>query len=96
MEEKIKQELRLKKISEMKFPVILMSEYDFINFQKLAVNKTFVSDYDGIPIRINRIVEVNTIIIFDNCFDSWYDKPLIDNDWHVSSEISFEKNNYII
>ena len=82
MEEKIKQEVRLSKIREMKKPTILMNETDFENFKNEVESKVVnlkLGDnpkYAGIPIKTCRIVEKGTVIVYDDWLNSWIQTKL--------------------
>ncbi len=72
MDEQIKQQLRQKKIREMKNPAILMNDIDFENFKKEVESKVVnfkVGEnptYEGIPIKVNEFIEKGNIIVYDD------------------------------
>ena len=76
MDDKLRQELRAKEISEMKNPTILMNENDFEVFKKEIESKTttVVGDnptYEGVPIKTNNIIQSGDIFIYDDVFPNW-------------------------
>jgi len=72
IEEKIKNQLKIKKIQEMKNPTILMNENDFDIFKKEIESKVYNINigndpkYEGIPIKINNIAESGNVILYDD------------------------------
>lgn len=68
MDEKLRQELRVKKIREMKSPIILMNETDFEIFKKKVESKTtIVADtYEGVLIKTNNIIQRGNVVIYDD------------------------------
>ena len=82
MDEQIRSELRQKKISEMKQPIILMNESDFQKFKSYIESNTniIIGDslkYDGVPIRINNTVQEGEIVVYDCIFDKFAAKKII-------------------
>lgn len=72
MEDKIRHQLRMQKIIEMKSPTILMSETDFENLKKDIESKVVGfkvganPTYEGIPIKVNEFIENGNIIVYDD------------------------------
>ena len=76
MDEKLRQELRAKKIREMKNPTILMNENDFKFFKKEIESKTTVvvgdnPTYEGVPIKTNNIIQSGNIVVYDDVSHNW-------------------------
>jgi len=76
MDEKLRQELRLKKIREMKNPTILMNETDFEVFKKEIESKTTIvvgenPTYECVPIKTNNIIQRGNIIVSDDFSHNW-------------------------
>ena len=76
MDDKLRQELRAKKIREMKNPIILMHETDFEVFKKEIESKTTVvvgdnPTYEGVPIKTNNIIQSGNIVIYDDVSHNW-------------------------
>ena len=76
MDDKLRQELRVKKIREMKNPTILINENDFEVFKKEIESKTTVAvgdnpTYEGVPIKINNIIQSGNIVIYDDFSHNW-------------------------
>ena len=75
MDDKLRQELRVKRIREMKSPIILMNENDFEVFKKEIESKTTVvvgdnPTYECVPIKINNIIQSGNIVIYDDTFNN--------------------------
>jgi len=60
---------KMKKIRDMKNPTIVMNNVDFLKFENQI---DFKSSYIGIPIIINKHIETNNIIIFDDIMKNNY------------------------
>lgn len=76
MDEKLRQELRTKKIREMKNPTILMNENDFEVFKNKIESKTTIvvgnkPTYQGVPIKTNQIIEKGNIVVYDDVSHNW-------------------------
>lgn len=76
MDEKLRQELRAKKIREMKKPTILMNENDFEVFKKQIESKTTVAvgnnpTYEGVPIKTNNIIQRGNVVVYDDVYHNW-------------------------
>lgn len=76
MDDKLRQELRAKEISEMKNPTILMNENDFEVFKKEIESKTttVVGDnpiFEGVPIKTNDIIQSGDIYVYDDVTPDW-------------------------
>jgi hypothetical protein len=76
MDEKLRQELRTKKIREMKNPTILMNENDFEVFKNEIESKTTVvvgnnPTYQGVPIKTSQIIEKGNIVVYDDVSHNW-------------------------
>jgi hypothetical protein len=76
MDNKLRQELRAKKIREMKNPTILMNENDFEVFKRGIESKTtiVVGDnltYEGVPIKTNNIIQSGNIVVYDDVSFNW-------------------------
>jgi len=75
MDDKIRHELSIKKVREMRNPKILMNSEDFTAFKielESKVTNFKVGDkptYEGIPIVVRDYVDKGTIIVFDDI--SW-------------------------
>jgi len=71
MNDKIRQELREKKIREMKNPTILMNENDFEDFKKEVESKTTLKvgntpTYEGIPIKTSDMIQKGNVFVYDD------------------------------
>lgn len=72
MDEKIIQQLRAKKISEMKNPTILMNKSDFDSFKERLESTVLnfkVGDkptYQNIPIKVSTKIESGNIVVYDS------------------------------
>ena len=72
MDDKIREQLRIKKVREMKNPIILMNSDDFYAFKtelestikgyKVGENPT----YEGVPIKVTDIVKRGNIVVYDD------------------------------
>ena len=77
MDEKLRHQLKIKKVREMKNPTILMNKTDFQTFKKeveAKVNNLKVGanpTYEGIPIKTNDFIEQGNIIIYDDVMTHW-------------------------
>jgi len=76
MDEKIRHELKIKKIREMKNPTILMNETDFEGFKKDIETKTTIvvgnnPTYQGVPIKTSQIIEKGNIVVYDDVYHNW-------------------------
>lgn len=76
MDDKLRQELRAKEISEMKNPTILMNENDFEIFKKEIESKTTIvvgdnPTYEGVPIKTNNIIQSGNIVVYDDVSHNW-------------------------
>lgn len=77
MDEKLRHQLKIKKVREMKNPTILMNETDFKTFKKeveAKVNNFKAGDkptYEGIPIKTKYFIEQGNIIIYDDIMTNW-------------------------
>lgn len=72
MDEKLRHQLRTKKVRDMKNPIILMNETDFENLKREVEAKVYnfkVGDaptYEGVPIKAKSFIERGNIIIYDD------------------------------
>ena len=76
MDDKLRQELRTKEISEMKNPTILMNENDFEVFKKEIESKTTVvvgdnPTYEDVPIKTSNIIQSGDIVVYDDVSPNW-------------------------
>ncbi len=77
MDEKLRHQLKTKKVREMKSPTILMNKTDFQTFKKeveAKVNNLKVGanpTYEGIPIKTKDFIEQGNIIIYDDVMTNW-------------------------
>lgn len=76
MDEKLRQELRTKKIREMKTPTILMNENDFEVFKNKIESKTTIvvgnnPTYQGVPIKTSQIIEKGNVVVCDDVSHNW-------------------------
>jgi hypothetical protein len=80
MVEKIKHQIRLQKIMEMKSPTILMNKTDFEDFKKEVESKVvnlkvgLNPTYEGIPIKTSDLIEVGNLVVYDDV-KSHYGNP---------------------
>lgn len=73
MIDKITEQLRIKKVGEMKKPTIIMNPDDF-NTLKTELESTItgfelsdILSYSGVPIKTNNIVETGNVVVYDDC-----------------------------
>jgi len=72
MEDKIRLQLKIKKVHEMKFPTILMSSNDFDSLKvevKDRINDFEISDrpkYEGIPINVSDYLCDGMLVVYDD------------------------------
>ena len=72
MDDKIKHQLRIQKIREMKNPTILMNTTDFENFKKEVESKVTNlkvgsnPTYEGFPIKTSDIIEKGNLVVYDD------------------------------
>lgn len=72
MDKKIRNELNIKKVSEMKNPTILMNDKDLKNFITEVETKVnnfttgSIPTYNGMPIIARDFIELGNLIIYDN------------------------------
>lgn len=72
MDDKIKHQLRIQKIREMKNPTILMNTTDFENFKKEVESKVtnfkvgLNPTYEGVPIKTSDIIEKGNLVVYDD------------------------------
>lgn len=77
MDEKLRHELKIKKIREMKRPTILMNDNDFEDLKNEIESKTtivFDADnptYEGVPIKTNNIIQSGNIVVYDDVSHNW-------------------------
>ena len=76
MDEKLRKELRAKKIREMQNHIILMNENDFENFKKEIVSKSTIKvsnnpTYEGVPIKTSQLIERGNVIVYDDVPHNW-------------------------
>ncbi len=77
MDEKLRHQLKIKKVREMKNPTILMNKTDFETFKKeveAKVNNFKVGEnptYEGVPIKTKDFIEQGNIIIYDDVMTNW-------------------------
>jgi|GEM_PF-2263818 len=75
MDNRIKQQLKIKKVRKMKKPIILMNSDDFDSFkQKLEstiqnYKTSKCPTYEGIPIKTNNVIERGCIVVYDDVFN---------------------------
>lgn len=76
MDGKLRHELKIKKIREMKNPTILMNETDFEVFKKEIELKTTIvvgdnPTYEGVPIKTNNMIQSGNIVVCDDVSHNW-------------------------
>lgn len=76
MNDKIRQELKVKNIWGMKNPTILMNENDFEVFKKEVESKTTIAvgnnpTYEGIPIKTSNIIQKGNVVVYDDVIHNW-------------------------
>jgi hypothetical protein len=74
MDEKIRHQLKIKKVREMKNPTILMNSNDFEIFKKeielkaqdFKIGDNPIIKYQGVPIKTSEILEKGDVIVYDD------------------------------
>lgn len=76
MDEAIRHQLKVKKVREMKNPVIAMNDMDLHDLIEEVKSKvqgfepTTNPTYEGIPIKESKAIERGTIIVYDDIFNN--------------------------
>lgn len=76
MDEKLRHQLKIKKVRDMKNPTILMYEKDFEALKKEIESKTTIivgknPTYEGVPIKTNNIIQRGNVVVYDDVSHNW-------------------------
>jgi hypothetical protein len=82
MESKIRHQIRINKIKDMKYPTILMNDKDFDSLRKEVKSKVpsiIIGEnptFEGIPIKARSYIEKGRVIVLDSIFNDLRNHPL--------------------